>query len=81
MDPDHLPPGGGETGIIPSLFVSKQLSVNHFHLFLNAYTTKEGNWGMPKFQCSWLSGTKCSSNSLTISKLVPFEHFNLSLIT
>lgn len=74
VDPNHLPPGGGETGIIPSLFVSKQLSVNHFHLFFffNAYTTKEGNWGMPKCQCSWLSGTKCSSNSLTVSKACSF---------
>lgn len=51
MELHHLPPGGGKTGIIRSLFVSKQLSVNHFmFFFFNAYTTKEGNWGMPKFQ-------------------------------
>lgn len=40
MDLHHLPPGGGKTGIIRSLFVSKQLSVNHFLLFLCLYNQR-----------------------------------------
>lgn len=40
MDLHHLPPGGGKTGIIRSLFVSKQLSVNHFLLLLCLYNQR-----------------------------------------
>lgn len=40
MDLHHLPPGGGQTGIIRSLFVSKELSVNHFLLFLCLYNQR-----------------------------------------